>query len=97
MSAVAYQVSYYLNAVVDSHHRATVLSFKGLAFNLGFGLVSLAFAGALRILRAGSAEETFACSLPWLPVWLGLTLALVALSFWPYRTLLCKPGEPLKG
>ena len=34
MSAVNYLVSYYLNVAVESHHRATVLSFKGLAFNL---------------------------------------------------------------
>ena len=40
---------------MDSHQRATVLSFKGLAFNLGYGLVSLAFAGALRTLRGGNA------------------------------------------
>ena len=46
-----YLVSYYLNATVDSRQRATVLSFKGLAFNLGYGLVSLVFAGALRALR----------------------------------------------
>ena len=68
MSAVAYLVSYYLNAAVESRHRATVLSFKGLAFNLGYGLVSLAFAGALRALRDGNAEQTFGRTLPWLPV-----------------------------
>jgi MFS family permease len=35
MMALGYMVSYYLNALVDSSHRATVLSFKGVAFNLG--------------------------------------------------------------
>ena len=81
MSAAAYLVSYYLNAATDSRRRATVLSFKGLAFNLGYGLVSLAFAGALRSLRAGGPEQTFGRTLPWLPVWLLLTLLLVALAF----------------
>jgi MFS family permease len=88
MSAITYQVSYYLNAAVDSHRRATVLSFKGLAFNLGYGLVSLAFAGALRGLRGGGPEETFGRTLPWLPVWLGLTVAMLIIGFWKHRALL---------
>ena len=88
MSAVAYLVSYYLNAAVDSRQRATVLSFKGLAFNLGYGLVSLAFAGALRTLRGGSPEETFGRTLPWLPVWLCLTLVVLAVGFWHKRAAL---------
>jgi hypothetical protein len=93
MSAVTYQVSYYLNAAVDSRQRATVLSFKGLAFNLGFGFVSLAFAGALRGLRGGGAEATFGRTLPWLPVWVGLALALLVGGFWRHRKLL---GTPVK-
>jgi MFS family permease len=88
MSAVAYQVSYYLNAAVDSGRRATVLSFKGMAFNLGYGFVSLAYAGALRSLHGGGAEETFGRTLPWLPVWLGLTVAILVAGFWPHRALL---------
>ena len=69
-----------------------MLSFKGLAFNSGYGLVSLAFAGALRALRGGSAEETFGRTLPWLPVWLGLTLALIGVAFWRQRAALGKDG-----
>ena len=95
MSAVAYLVSYYLNAAVDSHQRATVLSFKGLAFNLGYGLVSLAFAGALRALRGGTPEETFGRTLPWLPGWLGLTLAVLAVCFWGQRTFLNRVEAPV--
>ena len=91
MSATAYLVSFYLNAAVGSHQRATVLSFKGLAFNLGYGLVSLAFAGALRALRGGSPEQTFGRTLPWLPVWLGLTLVLLAVGFWKRRADLGLP------
>ena len=96
MSAVGYLVAYYLNAAVDSRQRATVLSFKGLAFNLGYGLVSLAFAGALRALRdgGGNAEVTFGHTLPWLPVWLGLTLALVAGGFWSRRAALGRSAPP---
>ena len=92
MSAVAYQVSYYLNAAVDSRQRATVLSFKGMAFNLGFGFVSLGFAGALRVLRHGSPEETFGRALPCLPAWLALTAGLLALGFWRSRAFLRRSG-----
>lgn len=40
-----YRVSHYLNAITDSARRATVLSFKGLVFNLGYGALGLLFAG----------------------------------------------------
>ena len=93
MSAGGYLVSYYLNAAVDSHRRATVLSFKGLAFNLGYGLVSLAFAGALRALRGGGPEQTFGRTLPWLPVWLGLTLVVLVIGFWSRRAALEHPVQ----
>ena len=76
----------------------TVLSFKGLAFNLGYGFISLAFAGALRALRADSPEETFGRTLPWLPVWLGLAALALALGFWRRRGLLTRSailGAPL--
>lgn len=86
MSAVTYLLSYYLNAVVESHRRATVLSFKGLAVNLNYGLVSLAFAGVLRAVRdGGGPEETFGRALSWLPAWLGMVLAVVAVVFWRWR------------
>ena len=97
MSAVAYLVSYYLNAAVDSRQRATVLSFKGLAFNLGYGVVSLVFAGALRALRSGTPEQTFGRTLPWLPVWLGLTLAALAVCFWGRRAVLSRVEPTVDG
>jgi MFS family permease len=43
MGMVQFQSSYYINKEVDSVHRATVLSFKGLALNLGLGFASLGF------------------------------------------------------
>jgi MFS family permease len=96
MSAVSYLVSYYVNAAVDSRQRATVLSFKGLAFNLGYGMVSLAFAGALRTLRAGSPETTFGRTLPWLPVWLSLALLLLVGGFWSRRAALRLAALPIQ-
>ena len=71
MMALGYMISYYLNALVDSSHRATVLSFKGLAFNLGYGFISLVFALVLRAVRdGGSTQDAIARSLVFLPVWL---------------------------
>jgi MFS family permease len=86
IAAVGYSVSHYLNAAVDSRHRATVLSFKGLAFNLGYGFVSLLFALALRAYRdTGSVADGFAGALVLLPVWFVLTSLLLVLMFWRHR------------
>ena len=91
MMALGFLVSYYLNALVDSSQRATVLSFKGLAFNLGYGFISLVFAVVLRAFRdGGNAEAALSRGLRFLPVWLGLTLALLAVAFWRRRGLLQK-------
>ncbi|MCC7168746.1 MAG: MFS transporter, partial [Rhodospirillales bacterium] len=76
MTALGFMVSNALNEQVRSEQRATVLSFKGLAFNLSYGFASLMFALALRAMRAdGSAEDAFASALEVLPLWLLLTLA----------------------
>ena len=88
--AIGFILSYYLNALVESSRRATVLSFKGLAFNLGYGLVSLLFAFVLRALRDGGiAEETFGRTLVWLPV--GLALVVLALFFRRHAPVLRQP------
>ena len=93
MVAIGFFLSYYLNALVESNRRATVLSFKGVAFNLGYGLVSLLFAFLLRALRdGGSAEEVFGRTLIWLPVWLTLVLVILAVCFRRHTPLLRQPG-----
>lgn len=53
----AFFTSYYLNRITDSYQRATVLSFKGLAFNLAYGLIGIGFAVLVRALRESSAAE----------------------------------------
>ena len=71
MMALGFVVSYYLNALVDSSHRATVLSFKGVVFNLGYGFISLVFALVLRSVRdGGSTQDALARSFDFLPLWL---------------------------
>ena len=92
ITAVGFLVSYYLNALVGSTLRATVLSFKGLVFNLGYGFVSLLFAVALRAARdGGGPEETFGRTLGWLPWWLVGTLAILIALFWRHARELRRP------
>jgi MFS family permease len=57
MGMVQFQSSYYINKEVDSLHRATVLSFKGLALNLGLGFASLLYTAYVALLRAQQESE----------------------------------------
>ena len=89
-----YLVSHYLNAITDSAQRATVLSFKGLAFNLGYGALGLLYAALLVGLRDRSPQDeaaVFQASLPWL---LGYGIILFVL-FAGFVTL-CSPANTVK-
>jgi len=89
MTALGFMVSYYLNALVDSHHRATVLSFKGLAFNLGYGFIGLLFALILKAFQDGRHPGyALAQGFRLLPLWVLLTFALLLLAFWRHRDTL---------
>lgn len=89
MTVLGFMVSYYLNALVDSRHRATVLSFKGLAFNLGYGFMGLFFAVVLKAFQDGDRPgHALAQGFRLLPLWLCLALGLLAVLFWKYRKLL---------
>jgi MFS family permease len=84
MGFIQFFVSHYLNALVtDSRKRATILSFRGLAFNLGYGAVGLLFAGLTKYLSHAhgtpSADEVFVKSLGWLPWYFLATFGLMAL------------------
>jgi hypothetical protein len=46
-----YFISFYLNPITSSEQRATVLSFKGLFFNLGYGFIGVMYALLLASLR----------------------------------------------
>jgi MFS family permease len=91
MMALGYMVSYYLNALVDSNHRATVLSFKGVAFNLGYGFISLVFALVLRAVRnGGTPEEAVADAIFFLLVWILFGALLCAICFGRHFRILAK-------
>jgi MFS family permease len=46
---VGFYVSYFVNKAAASSRRATVLSFKGLAYNLSYGLIGIIYAGLLEV------------------------------------------------
>ncbi len=89
MQMTSFFVSHYLNQVTKSSQRATVLSFKGLSYNLGYGLLGLlysALVAGLRpeiINRLTSADEgvvqkaVFIAAMQWFP-W---TLFIAVLLF----------------
>lgn len=94
MNMLGLILSNTLNKVVDSAHRTTVLSFKGLIFNLGYGFVSLLFALALRAFRdGGGSEQAFASAIKVLPWWLALTVVLLAWLFRRHGAALRKSAE----
>jgi hypothetical protein len=81
MRFLQFFLAYYMNGVVDSTHRATVLSFRGVTINLAYGVMTLLFGlhthwleGRLQV----AAEDTrvFAASLRWWPWWFAASFAL---------------------
>ncbi len=98
MGLLNFFLSNYLNALVDSSERATVLSFRGLSFNMGYGLVSVLFAGLMRHLTSTSApgaseEMIFAASLHWLPWYFLISLLPLALFARISGCLRAKPSH----
>lgn len=82
MAFVNFTLSRFLHQQAESHERATVLSVKGLTFNLGYGAYSLGFSALLAGLREQS-ESSFQQALGWQVVIVG---ALVVPYFiWAWR------------
>ena len=50
-------ISYHLNKKTESHNRATVLSFKGLMFNLGYGSIGILYAYYYKLLSQNYSEQ----------------------------------------
>lgn len=72
MSMLGFFVSHYLNVLVlDSSLRTTVLSFKGLLFNLAYGAIGALFAGYTTFRSHGESQDlVFMEAMRWLPVFL---------------------------
>ena len=105
MFMTGFFLSHYLNRITDSRHRATVLSFRGLAVNLAYGFVGVLYGLLVRGLRAGvsarhpdaSGDRLEDCvleaALPWFPAWFVAVFAtLVAFAWFKLR----RSGEHLK-
>jgi len=72
-----FMLSYYLNKFADSDKRATILSFKGLSFNIAYGLMGVMYAAYIKNLRVSiNAEEVFAKGLSGFVYYLPLTFIL---------------------
>jgi hypothetical protein len=87
-------VSHYLNRITSSEQRATVLSFKGLSFNLAYGITGLLYSFLMAFLReremgrdmtpSGEGLENliFAKSLYYFPPYFMVVLAALLIFCW---------------
>ena len=84
MGFLGFTVSRALHAEADSAKRATVLSVKGLAFNLGYGLFSLGFSRLLAHFPDQPAGAALRSALFWqVPAF---AVAIILLLAWGFRT-----------
>ena len=87
--------SHYLNRITDSHQRATVLSFKGLSFNLAYGMIGVLYSLLLWYLSLQITADrpdissaqlenlVFVKSIAWFPGYFLLTiLAVLIFARW---------------
>ena len=83
MPILSFYVSSYLNEWTDSKIRATVLSFRGMALNMGYAAIGIGFACLVSSIRAASPDLSegaiFGKALYALPTtfalgWLGIAL-----------------------
>jgi len=90
--------SHYLNRITASHQRATVLSFKGLSFNLAYGVIGVLYALLLAALRPQMAVSqpdlgrtalenlVFIKSIGWFPWYFLVTMAmLLVIARWQLK------------
>lgn len=90
MMLTSFFTSTYLNKIAEPQQRATVLSYKGLAFNAAYGIVGLLYGGLIVGLRGNLQElpesmptaliedTAFHLSLGYFPGYLAATLFLVS-------------------
>jgi len=81
--------SHYLNRIASTNQRATILSFRGLSFNLAYGIIGIAYSGLLIVLRQNmlataavnqlerAENAVFISSVRWFPVVFGMASVLL--------------------
>jgi len=91
MMLTTFFTSHYLNKITEPQKRATVLSYKGLAFNGAYGVIGILFAGLIAKLHSNVEEaspnlataiienEAFKESITYFPWYLSLMLIVVTL------------------
>jgi MFS family permease len=78
MGMTGFCTSFYLNKTADKSIRATLLSFKGLALNLGYGGIGILYALLVAYLRerpelSADSGMLFQASSEWFAPWFALT------------------------
>ncbi len=93
LTFTSFFTSHYLNRISSSDMRATVLSFKGLAFNLAYGLIGVLFAALMSSLRGritGNFPEytetqiennVFQAAIAWFPWYMFIFIILLYFCF----------------
>lgn len=89
LTHLAFMISRYLNDLASSRQRATVLSVKGLLFNIGYGSASLLFAGVVAHQRGLLGDDNGA-----LTATLGLQPMAFAIAFAAYFVIAKLLGMP---
>ena len=92
MQLTSFFVSHYLNQITDSSQRATVLSIKGLSYNLAYGLIGIFYSLLVTDLRSDMAanlpsvgaaklqQEVFTAAMQWFP-WTFIATLLVFILY----------------
>jgi MFS family permease len=108
MMFVAFFTSHYLNRITASYQRATVLSFKGMAFNLAYGLIGFFFTLLLAYQRntvavahsdlsqAAIEALTFKTAIGWFP-WYAIACLTLTIIYCLYRLKGSDQYKPEKG
>jgi len=90
MMLTSFFTSHYLNQIAEPQQRATVLSYKGLAFNAAYGMIGIFYAGLITKLRTNVGDispdlttnmiedEAFRQSITYFPWYLGFILLLTS-------------------
>ena len=87
-------VSFYINKITSSKQRATVLSFKGLSYNISYGLLGILYALLIRAKKQGMTGEqiedmVFMDTFSWFPA--VFTIAFICLFV--LQKLFLKPSN----
>ncbi|PIE60159.1 MAG: MFS transporter [Desulfobulbus propionicus] len=95
LTMTSFFTSHYLNELTSSEKRATVLSFKGMAYNVAYGMTGVLYAGLITHLKAKYAQlypqwtgdmlgdAAFQASISWFPWYMTGALVLVFLVCLP--------------